>query len=291
MISQEDRNEFINAGVYYIYELDEYQRSSVFYQVAKEFDEILELNNTAVLAERSEYIGVGRPSDYLNRLIETDEGSVVAGIRHLGSNKNKPFIFIWPSFKIRSINKFVKSITPYFEVFKPEMICYWSRPDCNDSDDKVIQQRFIAEVAKMGKNDLTLSKPENYYEWYKSEYTQFHKENPDFINRIQANSKDRMDASLDKGLLYCLFQNEERIGLIAGDSELFLEKPTIYLNEIMIARNHRGKGNANKLLASFVNTLDADYFICDIDSENTRSTNTALQSGQTVFSQEIFVKI
>lgn len=286
-----DRDIFINAGINYIYELNEYQRSSVYVQVAKEFDEILDLNNLDVLERRSEYFGIGEPSDYLNHLIETNEGAVIAGIRHLGSDKNKPFIFVWPSFRMNSIQNIIKSISPYFDVFKPENICYWSRPDCNCSNGKVIQQRFIGRIAEMEKYDLALSKDENYYEWYKLEYDNFHEENPEFINRIQVNSKEIMDASFKENLLYIFSKGETNIGLISGESDIFLGKPAIYLNEILIGQIYRGKGYANRLLAGFVNILNADYFICDIDTDNCPSTNTALRSGQKVFSQEIFVQI
>lgn len=286
-----EREKFINAGIRYIYALDEYQSTSVYNQVAEEFDEILALNNLDILKQRSEYFGIGEASDYLNHLIETDEGEVIAGIRHLGSDKNHPFIFIWPSFKVNSIKDILTSVSPYFEVFRPKHISYYSRPDCNDSTEYIVQQRFIARIADMAKCDLTLSKDENYYDWYKSEYVRFHKEKPEYVNRIQVNSKDLMDASFDEGLLYLFMIGENKIGLISGERDIFLGKSAIYLNEILIAQNYRGKGYANTLLSSFVNVLNAEYFICDIDIDNSPSINTALRSGQKVFSQEIFVQI
>ncbi len=286
-----DRNVFINAGINYIYELDEYEKSSVYTQVADEFDEILDLNSLDVLEGRSEYMGIGKPSDYKSHLIETDEGAVIAGIRHLGNDKNKAFVYVWPSFKINSPLGIIKSISPYFEVFKPENICYWLRPDCNDSNETVIQQRFIGQIAEMKKYDLSLSRNKNYYEWYKSEYDKFHEENPEYVNRIQVNSEEEMDASFKEGLLYTFTDGEQNVGLISGESDTFLGKPSIYLNEILIGQSYRGKGRANQLLAGFVNMLKADYFICDIDSDNIPSTKTALHSGQKVFSQEIFVQL
>jgi RimJ/RimL family protein N-acetyltransferase len=286
-----DKDVFINAGMDYIYELDEYQRSSVYIQIAKEFDEILDLNKLNILEERSKYFGIGEPLDYFNHLIETDEGAVIAGIRHLGNDKNRPFVFVWPSFRINTIQNIIKSISPFFEVFKPEHICYWSRPDCSCSNRRVVQQRFVGRIAEMNKYDLALSKNENYYEWYKSEYEKFHEEKPEYINRIPANSKEIMDASFKENLLYIFNKGENIIGLISGESDTFLCEPAIYLNEILIGQSYRGKGYANRLLAGFVNILNADYFICDIDSDNTPSTNTALRSGQKVFSQENFVQV
>ena len=286
-----DRDEFINAGINYIYALDEYPSASVYDQVAKEFDEIIDLNRQEVLNQRADFIGVGDSLDYVNHLIRTEEGNVIAGIRHVGCDKNEPFIYIWPTFKVISIKNILSSIYPYFEVFKPKFISYWVRPDCNDSNEKLIQQRFIGRIAGMDKSDFMLSKAENYYEWYKSEYEIFHKEKPEYKNRITLNSKKLMDDSLNEGLLYFICQGDNKVGLIAGQNEVFLGKKAIYLNEILVGKEYRRQGYANKMLASFINTLTADYFICDIDADNIPSTYTALRSGQTVFSQEIFVEI
>jgi len=283
-----DKSEFIDAAAKYIYALDDYQSSSVHQQIATEFEELLDLNRPATLQSRHTYFGVGNVSDYLNRVIETDEGYVVAGIRHLGSDKDKPFIFVWPSFKIHSIDTVANVVLPHFNIFKPEKISYWIRPDFANLNQTIVQQRFIGRIAEMNKCDLGLSTTENYYTWYESEYVQFHKENPDYVNRIQLNSKELMDASFNEGLLYVFMQAESIKGLIAGQRDHFLAKPAIYLNEILIAHQYRGKGYAAALLAGFVNRLNADYLICDIDADNIASTKTALRSGQKVFSQEIF---
>jgi len=288
---QLDRKIFIDAGINYIYELDEYAEGSVSSQVAKELDDVLALNDPAVLQKRQEYFGVGTAQDYLNRTIETDEGYVLAGIRHLGSNKNKPFVYIWPSFNIESIKAIAQSIKPHFQLFKPESLSYWSRPDSNDSKDKIFQQRFIARTTDMPKSDLPLSTDRDYFDWYESEYQEFHRENPQLANRIQANSKALMTVSSEQGLLYVLNEGGSRVGMIAGENDTFLYKPAVYLNELLIAKGHRGRGYAGKLLAGFVSRLNADYFICDIDADNIPSTKTALRSGLKVFSQEIFVRI
>lgn len=218
-------------------------------------------------------------------------GDVVAGIRHLGGDKNKPFVFIWPSFKINSISKIIDEIHHNFEIFNPGCYSYWCRPDCNNSNETTFQQRFVGRIDEMVTNNIPLQKFESYYEWYKSEYAKFHQEKPEYINRISVNSKETMDKSLQQGLLLFSLQDEQIVGLIAGENDFFLDKPAVYLNDILISQNHRGKGYASKLLASFTGILDAEYFICEIDSDNIPSTNTALRSGQKIFSQEIVVQV
>ena len=286
-----DRQGLVDAGVKYIYQLDDFPRTSVENQISLELDEILELNQAEVLNSRLNWVGIGEDSDYLNRWIETSEGYVLAGIRHFSGNREKPFVYFWPSFKIKSISDVIGSIEPHFEIFNPKHYHFWCRPDCNHSEAAVIQQRFISRIKNMKENHSVLEKASNYYDWYSSEYHEFHKENPEYVDRIPMNSQELMDHCLDQGLLYFLIEEGRKVGLIAGENEVFLGQPAVYLNEILVAREYRKKGYAKKLLGSFVNLLNAEYFLCHIDIDNIPSTKTALWSGQKVFSQECSIAV
>ena len=285
-----DREKLIDAGIKYIYQLDDFPRASVKNQIGQELDSILDLNRPKILNERLEYFGIGKAADYLQHWLETDEGYVLAGIRHLGSNKEKPFVYIWPSFKIKNINIIIKNIESYFKKFNPKSYHFWSRPDCNIFNFPIIQQRFVARIQEMKKYDLNLNKPLDFYNWYKSEYEKFHKSNPEYVDRITVNSREEMEHCLDENLLFLLIERDKKVGLIAATNEIFLDRPAIYLDEILIAQEFRGKGYAKKLLGSFINLLNAEYFICHIDIDNFSSTKTALWSGQVTFSQECSVK-
>ena len=281
-----DRQGLVDAGVRYIYQLDDFPKTSVEKQISLELDEILELNQAEILNSRLDWIGIGEASDYLNRWIETNEGYVLAGIRHFSGNREKPFVYIWPSFKIESIGNVIESIEPHFKMFRPKHYHFWCRPDCNGSGSTVIQQRFIGKIQDMKENYSELEAANNYYDWYRAEYHEFHKRNPEYVDRIPENSQELMDRCLDEGLLYFLIEEGRKVGLIAGENEVFLGQPSVYLNEILVARAYRGKGYAKTLLGSFVNLLNAKYFLCHIDIDNIPSTKTALWSGQKVFSQE-----
>ena len=286
-----DREKLIDAGVKYIYQLDDFPRALVKNQIGQELDAILDLNQPEILDKRLEYFGIGKASDYLHHWLETDEGYVLAGIRHLGGNKEKPFVYIWSSFRIKNIDIVIENIKSYFKKFNPKSYNFWTRPDCNVFDFPIIQQRFIARIQEMKKYDLSLDKCLDFYNWYKSEYEKFHKSNPKYIDRITVNSRETMEDCLNENLLFLLRSGDRKVGLIAGTNEIFLDKPAIYLDEILIAQEYRGKGYAKKLLGSFISLLNAEYFICHIDIDNVPSTKTALRSGQAVFSQECSVKI
>lgn len=100
-----------------------------------------------------------------------------------------------------------------------------------------------------------------------------------------------MDECLEQNLLYQYVVDGEIVGLIAGEREEYLGESAVYLDEILISSEFRGKGYASKMLGSFVNLLDVKYFICDIDSENITSTKTALRAGEKVFSQECMIEV
>ena len=281
----------VEAGIRTMYQLDDYDEMAVRIQVSRELAEILELNQPRVLEKRLAYVGIGKAEDYMNQWIETSEGHVLAGIRHMGGNLDKPFVFFWPSFKIQSLKTVVEALKPIFDLFNPQHYIFWSRPDCNNYDTKVIQQRFIGRVKALNQYDLSLVKPDAYYEWYEKEYQDFHKKNPAYRERIPMNSKELMDHCLKEGLLFFMKDESRTLGLIAGEREEFLGEPSIYLNELLVADAYRGQGYGTKLLGSFIQKLDATYFTCYIDSENISSTRTALRSGQKIFSQECSVPV
>jgi len=281
----------IDASRKNIYQLDEYPIRDVEAQIQIELQEILDLNQPEVLKDRLSYVGIGEESDYVNKWLKTKEGYVLAGIRHFGGNLDMPFVFMWPSFRIKNIERVVEELTTTFSIFKPKYYNFWIRPDCNNYDVKIVQQRFIGEINEMSKNNLRLIKPVEYYDWYENEYRKFHQLHPEFKYRIGCNDKSLMDESFAEGLLFLLTDDNETIGLISGEKEIFLRKPSVYLNEILISNEHRGQGYGSKLLGSFVNQLEAKYFTCHIDIENIPSTQTAIKSGQKVFSQECFVSI
>lgn len=280
------KEELIQAGMKYMVQLDEFKPSNVYRQVELELEEILALNEEAVLEKRLKYVGVGKKEDYLNRWIETSQGFVLAGIRHMGGNLEEAFVFFWPTFHVQEEKKLAVELAAHFSSFQPKSCIYWSRPDRGCQDAQVIQQRFIGRISQMEKMNLELVEPKDYYDWYSEEYRKFHAKNPDMAHRITVNEKELMDHCLEQGLLFYLMEDDQRIGLIAGEWVEFLQQKTVYLDEILIAEAYRGQGYAAKLLGSFIKLLDVKFLICHIDSENVASTKTAIRSGQRVFSRE-----
>mgnify|MGYP001370495502 CR=1 FL=1 len=214
---------------------------------------------------------------------------LLAGIRHVNGNVNKPFVYIWPSFKISNMESIINNVNPYFKIFNPKSYNIWIRPDQNTYDNaQIYQQRFIGEISKMVTYDLELKLFEDYYDWYEEEHTRFINDNPKFKDRITINSKELMDDCLSQGLLLQVKHNNRILGLVAGEKEVFLGEDSVYIDEILISSDFRRKGYGPKLLGSFVKNIATKYITCHIDKDNIGSTKTALKIGERIFSQELF---
>lgn len=81
------RQTLIKAAKNYIYQLDDFSEKAVIEQIKEELQDILSFNDNGVLEKRLKYIGIGKKEDYLNRFIKTSEGTVLAGIRHMGETR------------------------------------------------------------------------------------------------------------------------------------------------------------------------------------------------------------
>lgn len=82
-----EKEKFVDSGINFIYDLDEFPRVCVEKQITQEFNEVLELNDPAVLQKRNAYFGVGSTTDYLNKLIKTSAGGCCC--RHQASGRRE----------------------------------------------------------------------------------------------------------------------------------------------------------------------------------------------------------
>jgi len=153
--------QFIKAASKFTYNLDILDElineETVNEYVLEELDELLELNKKEIMRDRFDYFKIPGTviSDYEQKLISigVSDKFVLAGIRHMGGNPNKPFIYIWPNFLIEqdNIKDIVKSIYPYFKIFKPLHINFWISPNLlsNYKLNKklfTVQQSFVGDM-------------------------------------------------------------------------------------------------------------------------------------------------
>lgn len=314
MLDNHSKMKFIQAASIFTYDLESFglslEQEKVKKYILSELNEMLELNEKDIMRERLDYFQISGTiiSDYEQKLIKIEETnkSVLAGIRHMGGNPNKPFIYIWPDFVIKEedIEIIIKNVYPYFKVFNPLYISFWINPNIlsnHQSSKKLItvQQSFIGDMDILRSKDPITNKKEllleeihddDYYKWYETEYRNFHKMKPQMKERIPLNKFELMEDCRKEGLLYYGTIDGERVGIIAGETNNLFGLEGIYINEIMIAKEYRGNRYSERLLKAFIDILPQSTQVlwCHIDSENIPSTKTAIHSGQEVFSIECF---
>lgn len=134
---------------------------------------------------------------------------------------------------------------------------------------------------------------DSYYDWYKSGYEEFHTERPDLEKKVTVNSLDSMRDSVEQGLMYEVYLNGEKMGLIAGESSPFLGHPGVYFHEIFISKKWKGKGLAKAIQRKFVemSTKDNDFIWGTVDNHNLPSYKTAQSNRRHPIRFECFVKI
>lgn len=305
-ILEKDLGDFAEAmlATYDLSEMD-FNRDVAIESLRKEIkDEFTDLNEEKVKKQRAEFFKVGRPEDYTEHLIDLGNGKlVVCGIRYIGCDLDYPFVKMYANFSIsdKAIAKEVyESVKDKFIVFSPKFVSFFS-PQKIEAD----RMGYVYMVAPFEKikdaapweNDhlLELKKisSDEYYDWYKQGYEEFHLERPDLKGRVQANSKEVMSDSLKQGLMYYGLIDGERAGFIAGVKSEFLGHAGLYFNEIMVRKKWKGKSIAKVIQQKMIKDAGSfsEFVWGTIDYRNQPSYKTALSNGRRPVRFEIFVKV
>ncbi|MDP7320550.1 MAG: hypothetical protein QF441_08075 [Bacteriovoracaceae bacterium] len=264
-----------------------------------------ELNSNEVMNSRNNYFEMPNTKsiDYAEKLLELGGNKkVIYGIRHMGGNKDLPFINLKPNFginNVREVFEIYKKVKDEFTAFNPLYLSFWS-PKKIDVD--FIGSTYLVTRSK----DIKLMKPwegeaslelkkvvdDSYYDWYKSGYEEFHKERPDLEKKVTLNSLDSMRDSVGQGLMYEVYYDGEKMGIIAGESSSLLGHSAVYFHEIFISKKWKGKGLAKAMQRKFVemSTKDDDFIWGTVDSHNLPSYKTALSNGRKPIRYECFIK-
>ena len=313
MIDNQQKRVFAEA--YYLSALDlnelpTINRDRACRNILRDFEEILSYNANEIREKRCNWFNVPGTTidDFSNIIIQIDnEGDVLAGIRHVGGNPGRPFVYMWPGFTIRhedELDRIKEIILPYFNKFSPQYLNFWLDPlsDLGKLLEKksCTAQQCFAGVAGNIKNNplpgnynnirLVTVKDDSYYSWYKKEYDDFHESRPELKDWVELNDPALMEKCRKEKLLFMAMVDNRQAGLIAGEIKNFLGTKAVYINEIMTAACFRGKKYAECIIRAFVNQLEPDIQMiwCYIDSRNIPSTKTALKSGQRIISREFF---
>lgn len=268
-----------------------------------ELDDLLELNSEKIKQQRFDFFKIPNTTkdDFSEQLYQVDDSkNVLAGIRHAGGNVEIPFIHITPDFQISSLEELKKikeKILPSLEKFSPLFIDCWVNPTWSIHSDLLKRaeprQRYI--VGKISKileenkavrleSNFSIERVEdkNFYHWYKEIYDEFHSSRPELKDWVPINQEEDMIESMQNGLLWYILDQDKKIGIIQGEEESLLGEPSLYISEILLTRDYKGRGLAPLAQVEFIKE-NASYFKFvwgTIDQKNIPSMKTALRVGR-----------
>lgn len=270
-----------------------------------EIDELIELNNEDIKRKRYEYFNIqGTTKDNFSESIFEILGNkkVLAGIRHAGGNVDIPFIQVTPGFSLESIEdlKLIKEkILKSFEVFSPIYIDIWCSPKWGIYKELetlgLKRQSYVVgsledinarnkETRLPNNYSLAIVKEDNFYQWYKTIYDNFHDKSPELKDWVPINSHDEMLESMHDGLLYYILDGKERIGLIQAENESLFGEESLYMCEILLKPEYKGKGIAPLAQIEFLKEVSHNrrFVWGTTDDKNQPSMRTALRVGRKI---------
>lgn len=277
-----------------------------------DLEEILELNNPDVMHARHELFGLKalNSEDWAERTYDlSDEEHVIAGIRHLGGDVEKPFIGVTTDFELSSwsdLQDIIDAVLPDLEIFRPAYLNFWLNPSSEFA--KELNKEFtparryvvgkLPDLKQQAVDDLSGVEfkkitDESYREWYEEQYEEFHKDYPDLVNWVSVNPEEDMNDCIEDGHIYYVLVDGVQVGLIAGSLQDFLGHEAMYMTEVFLAKEFRGQGLSSKVHQKFYQSLpeDIEYVWGTIDAKNTPSTKVAHKVGRKVVREEFFIPI
>ena len=276
--------------------------------ILKQFEDLLELSKTENLLNWHKSINLPKIDieDLKERIVETSKGKALLGIRFLGMDISKPFVNVWANYDLNDdLEEIIAISKKEFVKFVPKYVRFFVKPNAELSKKyhHFKEQSFYAnKIAEICKKEF----PENYFkidlvpienldfmEWYKKLYYEFHLEMNNLKFLVPPNDIEDFKKSIKDKLIYCVHFKGERIGLIAGEKDDFGGEASIYMTEIILCKDFKGKKLATATQRKFIelNHNKYQYIWGKISSRNAPSYCNALKVGRKIVSSEILLPI
>jgi hypothetical protein len=312
-MSKRSFREFAKSAVECLYDLEAIgiSKENAISSVENEIEDLLKLNDKNTLKGRHEHFSIPgtQMEDYEENFYELSAGkNVLAGIRHKSGMKGQPFVhmlldFVPTSAEIELLRQFASK---QFHKFNPKFLSIWLRPslELDVSTYEATQSRqyvvgSIARIRKMGKpfgyDRIILEKviADFDFKWYSEAYEDFHRQQPELKDWVPITDREDIDRCLSDQLLYKVFVDDVLAGLIGAQNEPLLEKPSVYMAELLLISKFKGQGLAVALQRKFIDELPKNFDLVwgTIDAKNLPSLKTALRVGRFLIRSEYFIRL
>ncbi|MBK8202520.1 MAG: GNAT family N-acetyltransferase [Bdellovibrionales bacterium] len=203
--------------------------------------------------------------------------------------------------------KIQDALVEKFKIFEPLQFKLWLNPESVFA--KQLEQNIcpnlrcvVGKVSNIKnaprpnnyeKVSLSPIKKDDYRAWYEQLYSDFHMSNVELKDWVPVNDAENMDACLKDGLIYFVHIENEKVGLIAAKRKSLLGKSGIYMTEILLSKDFKGKGYAPAIQRKFIDeaTDGIELVWGTIDARNVASTRTAFRVGRNSIRTEFFIPI
>lgn len=247
------------------------------------------------------------PRDYHLRELRLADGlSILAGIHFYGSKNRFPFVGVTAQSReiaVGELRQVVDHLMGEFAVFGPTCVQLWSAGKAADLAQlghlhKVIGDcrlvaGHLAEINALpppagapdraGEVSLEEDLGLDCYESYCEIFDEFFADHPQWIGRLQVESRDLLQECADRGGLRQVLINGEFAGLIASKPDRYRGVPGWLMIDEILSKPFRGHGYAPTMQRKFLGQLDSE--VCDlvigtIDDANHPSYRTAIRCGR-----------
>lgn len=279
---------------------------------AHEIAELLNLNDESTLKRRHAYFSVPHTTagDFEECFLEIKPGCMaLAGIRHVNSEKDKPFVHMMLGFEptFGDLDKLRGVASKDFRPFGPLYLSFDLRPSLPLALDLqrggfagksymvggIQTQSQISQSLGCGLVEFKKVAAESIWNWFESEYAKLHAENPEIMSWVPGSDFESLRSAEIEGLLLAAYVDGVQAGVIAGCRVPILGTPSLLISEILVSSCLRGQGLGCDLQRKLIESLAGSVQMVwgTIDARNKPATRAALRMGRKAIRTEFFLPL
>lgn len=256
-----------------------------------------------------------QPKDFLNQSISFSESKhLIAGIRFINLNREKPFLDVYPGFNLfcpRMFEPVCEKLKEAFKIFSPKRMrvrtnISYLRKIQHESARLKIEEDMIwltgRAVPQSPSNPrmftLMPRSPVEFYDEYTKEHSAFLEDHKNFEDYVPVSSMEELQESYKSGHLYAAYKEGVFGGFIGGRVSEFYGTKCIEIVEEFLFKRFRGQGLGKHLQAEFLQRLSTESALGEspmvfgsIHSGNVASLSTALANNRRPELWDVFVSL
>lgn len=282
-------------------------------EAREEFESLCQAPVELDVARHKKYAIIGtKVDDYRDRIIGLSEGrAVLAGIRFVGGDSEKPFLAAWPDYcldGVEQVRSLATDLDQHFAVFSPKALQVFA-PSGSSLERELEQIAPPRRWLYVGAIESILASPElprplqglkiarpigdGYYDTYLGLYKELHASGDPLDLANEPNDREDLDDAFKAGMLWNIVLGGECVGMLQAEEGSVLGEQSLYISDIIVQRHHRGKSLGPLAQLEFLRQVGEGYryLYGEILEENTPSISAAKKLGRRPIRSEFLVPL